>query len=152
MDPQPVETKPSELSRWRAWAVPAAFWAAGPLLGLIFSCKNEWAPHDQTSFFEVCGLVEPIIGLAVFVELVLVLGQVVNHQGPTLANQQLVRAIVRANAGLFFVSQGAALYAIGSESTSPFLLFSATVPIAIQIYLLVDCAYQRVGISRIRGG
>jgi hypothetical protein len=97
-------------------------------------------------------LVEPIIGLAVFVDLVLVLGHVVNHQGLTAANEYLVRAVVRGNAGLFFVSQAASLYAIGSDSSSVFLLFSATVPMVIQIFLLVDCAYQRVGISRIRGG
>lgn len=140
------------LSRWKPWAVSGAFWSAGPLLGLLFGCRGSWAPHSHTSFFEVCGLVEPIIGLAVFVELVVVLGQVVDKQGPTVANQQLVRSVVRANAGLFFVSQAAAFYAIGSDSSSVFLLFSATVPMAIQIFLLVDCAYQRVGISRIRSG
>jgi len=139
-------------SRWKAWAIPVALWSLGPLLGVVFGCREEWAPHDHTSFFEVCGLVEPIIGLAVFVDLVLVLGPVVNHQGPTNANESLVRAVVRGNAGLFFVSQAAALYAIGSDSSSVFLLFSATTPMVIQIFLLVDCAYQRVGISRIRRG
>lgn len=138
--------------RWKTWVVPGAFWSAGPVLGLLFACRADWAPAEHSSFFEVCGLIEPLIGLAVFVELVLVLGQLVSVQGATDANQRLARAVVRTNAGLILVSQAAALYAIGSDSSTVFLLFSAIVPMVLQVFLLVDCAYQRVGINRIRGG
>jgi len=132
--------------------VPIAFWTVGPLLGLVFSCLTHLAPHKESTFFEVCALIEPVIGLAVFVELVVVLGQVVSTQGPTVGNQSLAQAVVRSNAGLLVVSLSASMYALATETSSAFLLFAAVVPMVMQLFLLIDCAYQRVGISRIRGG
>lgn len=132
--------------------MPLAFWSVGPLLGFAFRCQGGWAPIEKSSFFEVCGLTEPLIGLAVFVELVLVIGPLFSNQGPTETNRQLARAVVRTNAGLMLVAQGAALYAIGSGSSSVFLLFSAVTPMVLQILLIIDCAYQRVGINRVREG
>jgi hypothetical protein len=151
-DPSDTVNADRNAGRWKAWAIPLAFWALGPLLGLAFHCQTSLAPHKESSFFEVCALIEPVIGLAVFVELVVVLGQVVSAQGATPANQELARAVVRSNAGLLIGSGSAALYAIATESSSVFLLFATVVPMIVQVFLMVDCAYQRVGISRIRGG
>ncbi len=132
--------------------LPAAFWVTGPALGLTLSGFEDLAPHDHSAFFEVCALTEPVIGLAVFVELVVVLGQLTTTQGATAANRSLTRAVVRTNAGLIVLSEGSALYALAQEETTVFLLCTVVVPMVLQLVLLVECAYHRAGISRIRGG
>jgi hypothetical protein len=139
-------------AKWKAWAVPGAFWVLGPILGLALRGHGDLAPHEGSSFFEVCALIEPVIGLAVFVELVVVLGQLAISQGATSANRSLTRAVVRTNAGLMMLSEGCALYALAVETTSVFLLCAVVVPMILQLFLLIDCAYHRVGINRIRGG
>jgi hypothetical protein len=136
----------------KAWMLPVGLWAVGPLVGFLASLVWCFGASANEEFFETCALIAPLFGLALFVELALVLGQLVKDQGPTAANRGLARSVLRANAGLICVSEGLALYAVATGRASTFLVVSVVVPMLIQVQLLVDCGYQRIGIGRIRGG
>lgn len=136
----------------RAWILPIILWAAGPIVGVVVGHFSSFGDHAHDKFFEVCALIGPLFGLALFVELAVVLGQLVRAEGATPANRDLGRSVLRANAGLICVSEGLALYAVAAGRASTFLVVAIAVPMLIQILLLVDCGYQRIGIGRIRGG
>ncbi len=127
-------------------------WACGPVLGYLTSLFSDFGGSAEVRMFEICALIEPLFGLAVFVELVLVLGPLVAKQGPTKANRSFARAVLRTNGGLLVISEGLALYAVAARCTSTMLVVAVVVPMLMQIYLLTDCAYNRVGIHRIRTG
>lgn len=132
--------------------VPISFWSAGPLLGWLISLFTDFGSEVKIGLFEVCALIQPLFGLAVFVELILVLGQLVSTEGATKANRKTTRAVVRANAGLLVISEGLAMYAVGADRVSTVLVVAVVVPMLIQVFLLMDCAYLRVGINRIQRG
>lgn len=144
--------KSTVAQRAKGWAFPLAIWSIGPIAGYAVGCLADFGQEAQGGLFEVCALIEPLFGLAVFVELILVLGPLVSNQGFTAANQGLARAVLRANGGLMFLSEGLALYAVAADRASTFLVIAVTIPMVIQLYLLIDCAYNRVGIHRIRPG
>jgi len=49
--------------------------------------------------------------------------------------------LVRANAGLLIISEGTALYAVGANATSTFLLVCVVLPWLLQLAMVVDTAY-----------
>jgi hypothetical protein len=61
------------------------------------------------------------------------------------------RGLMRLNAGVFIISEGSALYAIGAQVTSTFLVVAVLLPWLIQIVLIIQTAYLRAGYHRIRG-
>lgn len=136
----------------KAWILPISLWVAGPIVGVVVAHFSSFGDHAHDAFFEVCALIEPLFGLALFVELAVVLGQLVSVQAATPANRDLGRSVLRANAGLICVSDGLALYAVAAGRASTFLVVAIAIPMLIQILLLVDCGYQRTGLGMIRGG
>lgn len=141
-----------QVSAWKPWLIAVVFWSLGPALGWLVGCLTTFGSKADVRMFEAIGAAGPLVGLAVFVELVVVMGQLVSTQGATPANRALARSVIRANAGLLVTSEGLALYAIGAQTSSTFLVIAVLVPLLLQVYLLIDTAYQRVGASRIRGG
>jgi hypothetical protein len=99
--------------------------------------------------------VGPVFGLAVFVEITIVMGRALaqkKSRKKQATTRALARTVVRTNAGLLLVSEGAALYAVGANVSSTFLLTSVLGPWLLQIYLLVDTAYHRIGVSKLGRG
>jgi hypothetical protein len=80
------------------------------------------------------------------------MGSAVEIQGMTEANRRTIQALVRANAGLLVISEGSALLATACRAQSTFLVAMVVVPWLIQLYLLVDTAYLKLGVSRISPG
>lgn len=119
----------------------------GGLIVLIFDPNR---PPEV--FFEVCALLSPLFGLGLFVEIAVVMGQVIEDQGPTEGNRSLTRGLVRSNVVLLLSASGAPLWALVSGTHSAFLAVFAVVPLLLQILLLSETAYLRAGINRIRLG
>jgi hypothetical protein len=103
-------------------------------------------------FFATIASVGPVFGLALFVEIAVVMGRVVSEQGPTRANRALARVLIRTNLGLTAISEGVSLYATGSDRQSTLLVVGAILPLVIQLVLLAETAYLRLGISRVPRG
>lgn len=141
-----------QIRRAKAWILPISLWSVGPIIGLLVAHFSQFGASADDQVFEICALIEPLFGLAVFVELVLVLGRVVEAQGATNANRHMAHAVLRTNAGLLCISEGLALYAVAARCTSTLLIIAVLLPMLTQLYLLVDCAYNRVGLSWIQKG
>lgn len=140
------------VSRWKGWVVPILAWAIAPLLGAIVGHYSDFGATANPRLFEVGAGTAALISLAVFVELAVVLGALIAEQGMSSANYLLTRSVVRTSAGLFLIAECAALYAVADQQSSTFLIFLLGVPMLLQLFLLVECAYHRVGASRIRKG
>lgn len=147
-----VSRSGSLISRSKAWAIPLVAWAVAPLLGLLADCWSDFGATVDEQLYVVGASTAAVISVAVFIELAVVLGALIKDQGNTSGNILLTRAVVRTNAGLFVLSEGAALYAIGSQTSSSLLVCLMLVPMLLQLFLFVECAYHRVGVSRIRQG
>lgn len=132
--------------------MPVAAWLVAPLLGLLVGHWSDFGTCAADELYAVGAGTAAVIGVAVFVELAVVMGSLIAEQGNTSANELLTRAVVRTNAGLFVISEGFALYAIGAKESSTLLVFLVVVPMGLQLLLFVECAYHRIGSSRIRSG
>jgi hypothetical protein len=114
--------------------------------------------NTQPAFFSTCAQVAPILALALFVDLVLVLGPVLTErtqnapprQAPP--EHQAFRALVRANVGMLVISEASALYAVGARASTTFLTICAVLPWCAQLLLLVSTTYYRGGVHRIGKG
>jgi len=101
------------------------------------------------SFFAVCATVAPLFGLALFVDIGLVMAPAVAEKGPTESVRAAIRIFVRVNVGMLVLSEGTALYAIGTDRVSAFLLTCSVLPWCVQLFLLAATTYHRTGIRRI---
>ncbi len=93
----------------------------------------------------------PVIGLALFVEIVVVMTPAIARPDRGAAKTAAVQLLVRTNAGLLVISEGAALYAVGAKASNGFLVVCVLLPWLLQLVLLVDTAYHRIGLNRISG-
>jgi hypothetical protein len=139
-------------TRWGSWGLPALAWSLGPLAGVSIGLICDFGANVDMRFFEILAQIGPVVGLAVFVEVVIVFNQLVAEDGATAANKATVRTIIRTNAGLLVLAEGLALFSVAAQTTSTFLLVAVVVPLLLQLLLLVDGAYLRIGIHRIRNG
>jgi hypothetical protein len=99
-------------------------------------------------FFTVCATVAPLFGLAVFVDIALVMGPVVGDQGATPANRALVQVLVRTNMAMLVISESAALYSVGVKASSAFLVVCSVLPWVVQLYLLLGGLGETIGEAR----
>lgn len=129
-------------------AVVAVIFAIAGVAELI---SDSWRRPDA-DFFATSATVAPLVGLALFVELVLVWGPIIDEQGLTPENEATARAAIRMNATMLVLSVAAALYALGSHRHTAFLVVLSTAPWLVQLFLLVATAYNRIGINWVRGG
>jgi hypothetical protein len=137
---------------WRSRASSGVVFALIPLAGALGEWWFDCLDHTAAAFYATAGQVGPVFGLALFVEIVVVMTPVIAKQGATPANTATMRFLIRTNAGLLALSEGAALYAVGARASSTFLVVSVVLPWLLQVVLLADTAYTRVGLNRIRGG
>lgn len=138
------------------WPVVLGAVAIGPALGAAITgalwVLDTTTTRIDSSFFSTCAQVGPVFGLALFVEIALVMQQTVAEQGATPGNVATTRALVRANIGLMLTSEGTALYAISSSCESVFLAAMVVTPWLIQLFLMADAVYLRLDVHRIRPG
>lgn len=106
----------------------------------------------SSDFFVVCGGVAPLFGLAVLVDIGVVMAPAVKESGPIDAIRETTKTFVRLDIGMFAISESAALYAVGSGHASAFLVAASVLPWLVQIYILAETTYHRAGIRRIRIG
>lgn len=67
-------------------------------------------------------------------------------------DKALARTTVRLNAAMLLLSVSSALYALGSHRHTAFLVALSTAPWIVQLFLLMDTAYIRIGVNRIGRG
>jgi hypothetical protein len=139
------------LSRLRsAWVLVGAVC----LVVVGIAALSQLVPGQRASedFFVVCATVGPLFGLALSVEIPLVMAPVIEKQGQSDANKATVRALVRINVAMLIIAESAALYAVGWRSRSAFLASCSVLPWLIQLVLLVQTAYYRTGVSNVGPG
>lgn len=123
-------------------------WIAGGI-------SDHWRSPDA-DFFAACAAIAPLFGLGLFIEIVLVMAPLVadpkvskREQG---VDKALARTTVRLNAAMLVLSVASALYALGSHRHTAFLVVLSTAPWIVQLLLLMDTAYVRIGVNRIGRG
>ena len=125
-----------------------AGWIAGEI-------SDHWRTPDA-DFFAACAAIAPLIGLGLFIEITLVMAPLVAE--PKLSEREhgvdkaLARTAVRLNATMLVLSVSSALYALGSHRHTAFLVVVSTAPWLVQLFLLMDTAYVRIGVNRIGRG
>lgn len=136
-------------AKFRSWLVfgTACLFVLG--LGGITAIAYPDLGHASDEFFVTCGHIAPLFGLALFVEIVVVMTDVVYTEGATLENKATVQVLVRTNIAMLVISETAALYAVGAKTSSAFLVVCSVLPWLVQLLLLADTAYNRIGLSRL---
>ena len=145
-----------------AWTIPVILWSAVLLVAAATALSTDGLDGADPAFFATCAQVGPVFGLAVFLEIAVVMAPLMRAStssapkppetgGKTSAvtseQRAVVALLVRANVGLLLISQGAALYATAAKENSGFLLLCTVLPWLLQLVLIVDAAYYRVGLS-----
>jgi len=123
--------------------VSVAVLALAWLLGVIAPELSD----TNSEFFVICGHVAPIYGLAIFVEVVVVMSRIVREEGATSANRGTVYALLGINAAMLVIAQSAALYAAGASESSGFLIGCCVLPLVVQLLIVLDSAYRRTGLA-----
>lgn len=134
----------------RSWGTMVV--VVGGVIGLSALLEAWPDPVDDVSidFFKAAAPLTAVLGLAVFVELALVLEPYDPNKTMEKAFEALVRTVIGGNGLLIVVSSSAALYAIGSGRSTTFLLGCVVLPWILQLSVLVDAAYYRIGLHRLR--
>lgn len=109
--------------------------------------------HDSISsnFFVVCGTVAPLFGLALFVDIGVVMAPIVKTAGATDPIRDTTKTFVRINSGMLLISESSSLYAAATDLPSAFLVACAVLPWAVQLYLLAATTYHRAGVRQVGG-
>ena len=116
-----------------------------PIVGLIAGTITTKGRCVDPNFFVVCGTVGPLVGLALFVDIAIVINQVfVATQGLTPANKGLGRVLVYMNAGLMVMAESVALGAVGSGARTTFLVTTAVSPLVLQVWLLTETTLFKI--------
>jgi hypothetical protein len=133
----------------RGWVVVLASMAGIAIVGLVAEViSTSWRP-PAPALFVCCAGVAPLFGLGLFVELAVVMGHLIKSGGPTDANRATAQALVRMNSAMLVLSEGSSLYAVGTGRRTAFLVTCGIAPWLVQLLLLVDCTYLKVGLHRI---
>jgi hypothetical protein len=134
----------------RSWYVVlgtcAAVLAAAGIAELVGSLIEGSISSD---FFVVCAGVAPLFGLAVLVDIGVVMSPVVKKTGATDAIRETTKTFVRLDIGMLVISQSAALYAVGAGQASAFLVACSVLPWMVQLYVLASTTYHRAGIREV---
>jgi hypothetical protein len=128
----------------RQAAAIALLVAIAPIGGLIAEAITCAGRSVEMEFFLVCGSVGPLVGLALFIDISVVVNGAVAGQGLTSANKGLARVLVYGNAALMTSSEGFALYALGTGVHTTFLVTATVLPLLIQTLLLTETALFKV--------
>jgi hypothetical protein len=142
----------SRRARVRSWLLAVGTCAAVLAIAAVGEAIYPGLNRTSDEFFVTCGHVAPLFGLALFVEITVLMARVIHAQGSTAANKATVHTLVRINAGMLVVSEAAALYAVGAKASSTFLVICSVLPWLAQLALLVDVTYHRIGLSRLGSG
>lgn len=137
---------------WFGWAVPAGALILTVGLGLLVGEITPFGSGADRGLFAVGAGTAALVALALFVDLGLVLGTLFDRQGDTPANRLMARIFLRTNAALFALAEGSSLYAVAARRSSTLLVFCLGVPMILQLCLLVEVAYQRIGVAAVREG
>jgi hypothetical protein len=108
---------------------------------------SAWSVNND--FFLACSTVGPLIGLALFVEISLVMSPIVGEQGATSANRATVQALVRINAAMLVIAETVALFSVATSKTGTFFALASVVPWLVQLALLIQTTYYRTGVSKV---
>jgi hypothetical protein len=136
----------------RQTAMVALLAAIAPIVAALADAITSAGRCIESDFFVVVGGVGPLIGLALFIDISVVVNDAIAKQGLTPANKGLARVLVYSNAVLLLTSEGFALYALGSGVHTTFLVAIAVVPLLIQTLLLTEAALFKVHANTLSDG
>lgn len=146
------EKKPRRKPDLRGWFLVAAIVGIIVVAGVVAEPISDGWRRPDADFYVTCATIAPLFGLALFVEIALVMTPVIADQGLSSVNVAMVRTLVRLNAAMLVLSESSALYAVGGHRRTAFLVVLSTAPWLVQLVLLIDTAYNRIGINWIGRG
>lgn len=126
--------------------------AIAPVCGLVVGSITSAGRCISSDFFLVCGSIGPLVGLALFIDISFVINAATAGEGLTDANKGLARVLVYSNAALMVTSEGFALYALGADVQTTFLVTAVVVPLLIQLLLLTEAALFKVRVITLSPG
>jgi hypothetical protein len=129
-----------------AWLIPILLVGGVLVLAAVVELVTHKLDGADPAFFATTAQVAPVFGLAVFIEVAVVMAPVLKT-APSDLTKTTVQMLIRANAGLFLLSETSALFATGASRDSGFLVMCIVLPWLAQLLLVVDAAYYRVGLS-----
>lgn len=115
-----------------------------PAVALIVSLVTTLGRSVTPEYFLALASAGPLVGLALFIDLTVVVNQAVERQGYTEANVALGRVLVYSNACLLVLSESLALYALGADQRTTFLVCATAGPLVLQVLLLTEAALYKV--------
>jgi hypothetical protein len=136
-------------SLWRSRFLTLAICGLVPGIAGVADWLVPCSGHADPDFYATCAQVGPVLALTLYVEIIVVMAPVLASADCTQAERNGARALLRANTGLFVISEGVALYAVGSRGSSLFAIVCVLLPWLLQLLLIVDTAYYRAGINKI---
>jgi zinc transporter ZupT len=131
-------------SPWKQALLVAGVAGVGPVVGLIVSWITTLGRSVNPDFFFALATAGPLVGLALFIDLTVVINQAIDRQGSTPANRALGRVLVYSNACLLLLSESLALYALGAEVRTTFLVATSAAPLVLQVLLLTESALYKM--------
>jgi hypothetical protein len=140
------------LRRGRQLLVVAVFAAVGPLVALVAELVASANAAPRSGFFDACAVVAPLPGLALFIDIAVLVNLIVASQGLTDANRALARVLLWSNAVLLLSAEAFALYATASGHETIFLAVATIVPLLLQVFLLIEVALVKMRVNVVRAG
>jgi hypothetical protein len=127
-------------SPWRQIALPV-------IVGVLASLLFDFGGDGPGAFYAAAAQVAPVLALAAVVEPSFSLGREVERlttfPGDRSDTRWAVRALVHLHLGLLLVVEASALYALGSRTSSTFLLVTVVGALAAQLWWLAWAARSR---------
>jgi hypothetical protein len=155
LEPTPSSSRPGgpidrALSSLRSpWRIVVATCIAVFITSGVTELVAPSAWSVDNDFFLACSTVGPLIGLALFVEISLVMSPIIDEQGSTPANRATVQALVRINASMLVIAETAALFSVSTSARGTFFVAASVIPWLVQLALMVQTVYYRTGVNRV---
>lgn len=131
-------------TRTRQFAIIGLLVGIAPVAAWFLASLTNSGDDVSPTFFEVVALVAPLAGLALFVDLAIVMNAGLGGRPDTASNWALAEVLVYSNAGLLLMSESAALYAVAAEAQGTFLVVMVVTPLLVQLFLLTQSAMLKI--------
>ena len=122
----------------------------GAVLGVAALGRLVFDWHDvEPSFFSTCAQIAPVLAVAFFVEVAVVMTPLLSNTDDAAA-KAMTKFLVRSNAAMLVVSEASSLYATATKTSSTFLVLGSVLPWLLQLLMIVDTSYYRIGVHRMQ--
>jgi hypothetical protein len=136
--------------RLTGWFAATMLVIAAPIIGFLTGLASDFGRHVDPRVFEITAQIAPVIALALVVETAGWVGPMakrVRKQKRMTSYRSVVLSLYgRVFIGQLVVAEAAALYAVGAQTKTTFLLVTCIATLLAQAMLLVIALEARLGL------